>query len=66
MTVLLPMSEKPAVTATIAERVPNFSVRTSPPLVLPETVVSPTTSSSMLFFFFFFFYLVNVLKLTRI
>lgn len=56
MTVLLPMSEKPAVTATIAERVPNFSVRTSPPLVLPETVVSPTTSSSMLFFYFFFFF----------
>lgn len=62
MTVLLPMSERLVVTATTAERVPIFSVRTLPPLVLLETVVSPITSSSKLFPL----YLVDVLELTKL
>lgn len=62
MTVLLPMSERLVVTATTAERVPIFSVRTLPPPVLLETVVSPITSSSKLFPL----YLVDVLELTKL
>lgn len=51
------------VTATTAERVPSFSVKTLPLLVLPETVVSPTSSSSK---FFFSLCLVDVLHLTNV
>ena len=40
------MKQRPVHTVTTVDEERSYSVNTSPPLVLPETVVSPTTSSS--------------------